>query len=299
MENKEGIESLETEDLSLDNNIKKATTLSTKLLISIIIISHIIVLLIGILISYFIFSNKKEYIFPPRYQDGPLYDIVETPSFQKHTHTLIYIHGLDNSPLKNAENMTTPLFPLVPNDTKVVLICAPYTYISRSKISGTSWFDIKAGPFELTPEYYSYTDVVINSKRIIELIDKEANELNGDYSKIFLYGYSQGACMSYYIAFNLGVGKELGGVASMSGVMFPEIFDEDTYNDNTKTHFLIGHGKEDEIFNIELHKKTIKKFDDYPNFERHYYDGIKHFIFDASKQDLQNFFHKYMKNESN
>lgn len=275
------------------NNLN--STKNSKKIKIILIISHIITLSIGFLICFFFFrkkDNDNNNNDKPRYEDGPLYDIIEKPSFVSHSNTLIYIHGLDNSPLKNAEKLIYPIFPLVPNDTKVVLICAPFTEIPKLNKSGTSWFDIKI-PFTLDNDSYNFNDVLKNSKRIINLIDKEAEELNGNYSEIFLFGYSQGACMSMYIGFNIQ--HELGGIVSLSGIVFPEVFTQPTFYNNTKTKFLVCHGENDKIFDVKMHKETYKKFINYSNFDFKYYNNVGHDSFDSSKYDIQNFFSNYMK----
>lgn len=275
------------------NNLN--STKNSKKIKIILIISHIITLSIGFLICFFFFrkkDNDNNNNDKPRYEDGPLYDIIEKPSFVSHSNTLIYIHGLDNSPLKNAEKLIYPIFPLVPNDTKVVLICAPFTEIPKLNKSGTSWFDIKI-PFTLDNDSYNFNDVLKNSKRIINLIDKEAEELNGNYSEIFLFGYSQGACMSMYIGFNIQ--HELGGIVSLSGIVFPEVLTQPTFFNNTKTKFLVCHGENDKIFDVKMHKETYKKFINYSNFDFKYYNNVGHDSFDSSKYDIQNFFSNYMK----
>ena len=276
------------------NNLN--STKKSKKFIIIIIITHIFTLTLGFLICFLFFrkkdNNNNNNNNKPRYEDGPLYDIIEKPSFVSHSNTLIYIHGLDNSPLKNAENLIYPIFPIVPNDTKVVLICAPFTEIPKLNKTGTSWFDIKI-PFTLDNDSYNFNDVLNNSKRIINLIDKEAEELNGNYSKIFLLGYSQGACMSMYIGFNIE--HELGGIVSLSGIVFPEVLSQPTFHNNTKTNFLVCHGEDDKVFDININKETFKKFENYLNFEFKYYKNVGHNSFESSKYDIQEFFSNFMK----
>jgi len=265
---------------------------SKKLIIILLILSHIFILLLGFIICYFfVKKDNNDNNNTLRYEDGPLYDIIEKPSFNSHSNTLIYIHGLDNSPLKNAEVLIYPIFPLVPNNTKVVLICAPFTEIPKLQKNGTSWFDIKI-PFKLDNDSYNFNDVLNNSKRIIELIDKEAEELGGNYSKIFLFGYSQGACMSMYIGFNIK--QELGGIVSLSGVLFPEVLTQSTFNNNTKTKFFICHGESDKVFDIKIHKETYKNFKNYSNFEFKYYKNIGHNSYESFKHDIQTFFSNNM-----
>ena len=56
-----------------------------------------------------------------------------------------------------------------------------------------SWFDILT--FEPHIKYHEKS-VRASTERITEVMKEEAKHLNGDYSKIFLGGFSQGAFMA-------------------------------------------------------------------------------------------------------
>jgi predicted esterase len=62
-----------------------------------------------------------------------------------------------------------------------------------------------------------------NANFICKIIKNEANILGGDYSKIFIGGFSQGCSMSFYIA--LTHPKLLGGALCLSCKLFPETRD--------------------------------------------------------------------------
>ena len=83
-----------------------------------------------------------------------------------------------------------------------------------------SWFDVRSlfAINENNVNLINFEDVNKSTKRIGEIIEKEAQYLKG-YNNIFLGGFSQGACMSIHIG--LSYEKTLGGIICVSGALFP------------------------------------------------------------------------------
>jgi len=114
-------------------------------------------------------------------------DIYLTP-FEEHKYTIIWLHGLGDT----AEGWLDCFYcecPIIPNqNTKVVMLTAPKQSVT---INGgavmTSWYDIMS--FSVPPKL-DEGSIATSTRRVCKVIDTEAKILKGDYSKIFLGGFS-------------------------------------------------------------------------------------------------------------
>ena len=61
-----------------------------------------------------------------------------------------------------------------------------------------------------------FEDMEKSGDRIKQLIKDEVKNVNNDYSKIFVGGFSQGACMSFHIG--LSFEYTLGGIVTFCGI---------------------------------------------------------------------------------
>ena len=154
-----------------------------------------------------------------------------------------------------------------------------------------SWFDVRSlfAINENNVNLINFDDVNKSTKRIGEIIEKEAQYLKG-YDNIFLGGFSQGACMSIHIG--LSYEKTLGGIICVSGALFPNTL---INKKNEKVPIFISHGDLDDQITKDIQQLSIKKIKHFPNLEEHYYPSIGHYIEDNTLADLTKFFHKYMK----
>ena len=69
-----------------------------------------------------------------------------------------------------------------------------------------------------------------SAERIIKLVDQEVEDLNGDYGKIVVGGFSQGACVAYSTF--LKIKHKIGAIVALSGHTPPiktELLDEDKF----------------------------------------------------------------------
>eukprot|EP00347_Sterkiella_histriomuscorum_P018729 403344400 len=168
----------------------------------------------------------------------------------EHKYTMIWMHGLGDS-----ANGFLDFFyssnSIVPNqNTKVVLLNAPSQAVTcNGGMKMNSWYDIMSLGKDIR---FDETQVQKSTKRVLSVISQEVADLNNDYSKIFIGGFSQGACMAIHCA--LSSEHILGGVLALSGHVFPFMLemiqeDQDGVYENKKKHLKLFayHGKDDEV----------------------------------------------------
>lgn len=195
--------------------------------------------------------------------------IILTPSSHPER-TLIFIHGLGD----NADSISSVFTECdsVPANTKIICVQSPFANVSKFNQPMNSWFDIKANLYQKSG--YSISDVKTNSKPIIDLIETEAKFYKSNYSKIFIGGFSQGCCMSLYIAFSFK--SQLGGVIALSGVLFPEISENESLLLSHKSlPIFIGHGTNDDMVNYEKAMQSYTAIKTFPkiSFNIVHYEG--------------------------
>ena len=137
----------------------------------------------------------------------------------KYTHCIIWLHGLGDRPENMVNLFTKDIIINKLNSTKIILLRAPLmkmSYYKKKRL--TSWFDIFSFPLN-SRDTYNFEDAKKSSNFLRNIIEKEANIL-GDYQKIFIGGFSQGACISLFTALNFE--KLLGGVIACSGFLFEQ-----------------------------------------------------------------------------
>jgi predicted esterase len=182
-------------------------------------------------------------------------DIILTPK-EGYNSVLIFMHGLGDS----AEGF----FPFfidsnrpIPNKMKVILLNAPQAKVTiNGGMVMNSWYDIY--DFNRTPKSYSNNDVEKNAKNVETIIQSEAEqkEISGDYSKIFLGGFSQGSFMSLFVG--LQINENIGGIVGLSGALFPTV---KLTEEKKKLPLLLCHGKYDEVIQYEYAIESYKRLD--------------------------------------
>jgi len=217
-------------------------------------------------------------------------DITLTPS-NGYTSVLIWMHGLGDSALGFKDFFDSPISPL-PKAMKVVLLTAPTAPVTiNGGMKMTSWYDIRS--FDRSEDSIQKSDVIKNSNRVKNVIDEEAKKLGGDYSKIILGGFSQGACMSLHIG--LTDDKVYGGLVILSGLLFP--FSGTNINSSKKNMpIFIGHGKYDDVIPIMMANFTYQSIlSDQTIFNNLVYKSYNegHTITSDEIQDMKEFLSKF------
>ena len=297
IEEKVGIKGSEQKEeyLVQDNQVTKTSEpmqFKYKLII-IIAISFIIVGIITVTVLILLKkddSNNNEHEDDDDEEEDPievLPPIIINPT-EEYTHCIIWLHGLDNSP-ENFQKLFGEEIPFIKqNNTKIILMRAPYQNVTYWGNNMTSWFDLFTFPID-DPDCYNFTDVNNSRRMLAKVIRQEAKLLKGQYQNIFVGGHSQGACISLYTAYNLK--KLIGGVLACSGILFEQA---EIVGDKNKLKVFLAHGDKDQAIPFVYHKETVKRIENFEGVKKFYYEGHGHSIADFEKVDMGGFLNDSM-----
>ena len=297
IEEKVGIKGSEQKEeyLVQDNQVTKTSDqmqFKYKLII-IIAISFIIVGIITVTVLILLKkddSNNNEHEDDDEEEEDPievLPPIIINPT-EEYTHCIIWLHGLDNSP-ENFQKLFGEEIPFIKqNNTKIILMRAPYQNVTYWGNNMTSWFDLFTFPID-NPDCYNFTDVNNSRRMLAKVIRQEAKLLKGQYQNIFVGGHSQGACISLYTAYNLK--KLIGGVLVCSGILFEQA---EIVGDKNKLKVFLAHGDKDQAIPFVYHKETVKRIENFEGVKKFYYEGHGHSIADFEKVDMGGFLNDSM-----
>ena len=297
IEEKVGIKGSEQKEeyLVQDNQVTKTSEpmqFKYKLII-IIAISFIIVGIITVTVLILLKkdnSNNNEQEDDEDEEEDPievLPPIIINPT-EEYTHCIIWLHGLDNSP-ENFQKLFGEEIPFIKqNNTKIILMRAPYQNVTYWGNNMTSWFDLFTFPID-DPDCYNFTDVNNSRRMLAKVIRQEAKLLKGQYQNIFVGGHSQGACISLYTAYNLK--KLIGGVLVCSGILFEQA---EIVGDKNKLKVFLAHGDKDQAIPFVYHKETVKRIENFEGVKKFYYEGHGHSIADFEKVDMGGFLNDSM-----
>ena len=262
-------------------------------LIIIISISFIIVGIITVTVLILLKkdnSNNNEHEDDEDEEEDPievLPPIIINPT-EEYTHCIIWLHGLDNSP-ENFQKLFGEEIPFIKqNNTKIILMRAPYQNVTYWGNNMTSWFDLFTFPID-DPDCYNFTDVNNSRRMLAKVIRQEAKLLKGQYQNIFVGGHSQGACISLYTAYNLK--KLIGGVLVCSGILFEQA---EIVGDKNKLKVFLAHGDKDLAIPFAYHKETVKRIENFEGVRKYYYRNHGHDITDYEKVDMSGFLNDSM-----
>ena len=184
-------------------------------------------------------------------KDGSIY---LTPSSGKYNYVLIFLHGLFQTPQDIVSKYkTNGLF----SNFKIIFPSAPMrptTPAGGKKIH--SWYDISRITVDKSPikeEEIDFKQFDESSQIIKKLITEEAKALNGDYNKIFLGGYSQGACLTFDVG--LSFSYKLGGIFAFCGMPFKHT--KINRKNKEKLNICVGLGSNDNYFPLKQTKNQI------------------------------------------
>lgn len=146
---------------------------------------------------------------------------------------ILLLHGWTGD-----ENSMWAFVSRLPKNALLVAPRAPHDVVSE-QYSGHSWVARKSG------EWSWLDDFRPSASELNALIDKLAQQLDGDFSKFNLVGFSQGAAMSYaYALLNPGRVSKVAGLAGF----VPERCESEAAKLPLKgVRALIAHGRQDQI----------------------------------------------------
>ena len=188
---------------------------------------------------------------------GEKREIILTPESAPIEYSLIWMHGLGDSadgflPIFINEDLN----PLTEN-FRVRLLTAPMARVTINQgMMCNSWYDIRS--FDRSEDSIDFKEVQANSEYIQSIIQEEVDSHNGDPSKVFVGGFSQGCAMALHNGINYsnmlkGKGTNLAGIVALSGYLFPQT--KLTEPEQTPP-VLICHGEEDEVVNFKFSKES-------------------------------------------
>ena len=200
------------------------------------------------------FSCIRNFFYPSTYleetRDND--DIILTPKNIEPTSILIFLHGLGDTGDGYIATFNSSEKP-IPESMKVILPTAPLSPVTLyNDQEMRSWFNVKNYKNE---EDISKEEFQNNSKRINDIINREVKNVNGDYKKIFIGGFSQGACIALNVGLNFE--KELGGIIVFSGILFP-FCTNNIKEEKLDIPIYIGHGINDDIISVKLAKMSYE-----------------------------------------
>jgi predicted esterase len=251
-----------------------------KKIIIIILIIILILLSIGLIVILILYikekdSNKSSDESPFNRINYPNSDIELIPKSGKYNYVLIWMHGVTSNPEYHINSFDKKDGPISDN-FKIILPCAPISYVDKFKSNVTSWFNI----FGNIQDPIQEKDVDIISmnesgNRIKKIIENEAKNLNNDYKKIFVGGFSQGASMTYHVG--LSFEHVLGGIIALSGFpVFSTPVNENNF-DNLNIFCVLG-GEDTFIrFDYELNH-TLTVLSRLKKLDLHIFKNEKHAV---------------------
>ncbi len=209
------------------------------------------------------------------------------PKKNQYKYVYIFMHGLFASPLNFVDIFDQYDGPL-PDTFKIILPCAPVQNADFNKGKPTtSWFNISAKyGGEIYEDCIDYNQLEMSSNKIKKIIHEEAKLLKGDYSKIFVSGFSQGACLSFHIG--LSFEYLLGGIACFCGI--PVSYTKINPNNKKNLNIFVALGWKDNFFQLNFSKDQIKNIiGRNPNLVVKEYRNNAHQVYDDELFDLKQF----------
>lgn len=129
---------------------------------------------------------------------------------------------------------------------------APERHNTVANKKTASWFDVFERTFEKPfEEVISTKEIHESAEQIRKIVDRELAILNGDSSRLFIAGFSQGCGLAMHIG--LECTQRVGGIIAIAGYFFPIT---QIHDSNKETPMLIIHGKKDTIRPWEQVKST-------------------------------------------
>lgn len=122
-------------------------------------------------------------------------------------------------------------------------------------VEGYSWFSLDFLPQKQFK--YNYKELKESKSKIFSFISNACKAYKLDSTQIFIMGYSQGAIMSYDLAFSKP--EKIKGVIALSGYILPE--SKQLKTDAGKlmnVNFFIGHGDMDQVVDYKAAEEANK-----------------------------------------
>jgi predicted esterase len=270
-------------DLDDDSSQKNKKKNMIILVVSLILI----VLAIGIILYFVLKPSSKDEVDESPFEVKKI-DDTETqliPKSGKYDYIFIFMHGLLGKPEEYLKTFNKKDGP-IPDNFKIILPCASVEFVTRLNMSTTSWFDLAGKDGDvIVEEDMNVNDMDRNADRIEKIIQNEVKDLNYNYSRVFVGGFSQGACMSFHIG--LRFNYTLGGIVTFCGIPISKTKIREG-RENLNILSFIG-GKDIYIpynYSKPQYAKILKNF---TNLNLKPYDEEEHAVADSELKDVKDF----------
>lgn len=215
-----------------------------------------------------------------------VYPGIRHPAKAAHTATVIFLHGLGDSPLgwtffaeeaarQNRLNHVKFIFPEAPNQ--------PVTL--NYGMTMPSWYDIKALGDVIGQQ--DEEGILASIERLKQMI-KEEIDSGIPSNRIVVGGFSQGCAIS--LSTSVVYDKPLAGVVGLSGYLpIHEKLAAIQPSANANTPYFIGHGTADQVVKFEfgkLSKELLVKQFHRTKLEWHQYPNMVHTVSPEEIQDV-------------
>eukprot|EP00123_Amoebidium_parasiticum_P000384 comp10940_c0_seq1/m.5517 comp10940_c0_seq1/g.5517 ORF comp10940_c0_seq1/g.5517 comp10940_c0_seq1/m.5517 type:complete len:218 (-) comp10940_c0_seq1:208-861(-) len=206
---------------------------------------------------------------------------------EKHTATLIFLHGLGDS-----GHGWSPVMKMIRSKhMKIICPHAPNQKVTLNMgMRMPSWFDL----FGLSPNDPEDAPGIKESAKKVQGIIEEEIKAGIPSNRIFLGGFSQGGAISLYAG--LTFGQPLGGLTALSTWVplrseWPAIMNEA----NKKTPIFMAHGNADQVVPYQWGKMSAEKLKEFGlDITFKTYPGMGHSACDEEIEDLQEFVTKIL-----
>lgn len=174
----------------------------------------------------------------------------------KSTHSFIMLTGFTMNS-SDMQYYSSYINKFIPKDVKIKYI---YPQPPTRKITCydgqkyRAWFDYLNELVENEDDDINPEHLLEQCKRIHDILDKEVKKYKGDHSKIFICGYSQGACVS--LDSGISYPKKIGGVIAFKGHINSDI---DKYV-KSKQDIWATHSKGDNTIGYDVAEEYYKKY---------------------------------------
>ncbi|KAJ6604153.1 phospholipase carboxylesterase [Mycena vulgaris] len=211
----------------------------------------------------------------------PSQEILVIPASQKHTASVIFVHGLGQTTFTWRAMILEGLVPNLPHVEWILPQASNKAVTYYRGMSRPSWFNIATLP----PGDAEFDEAAIaESIGIIENLIISQIHRGVDSRRILLVGFSQGAALSLMVA--LSTLHDLGGVASLSGWIPPRARDQMIASPNVP--ILWCHGTADLEIPIAVGENAVSYLKKHLRDKVQYktYPGLEHTINDEEVDDL-------------
>lgn len=170
------------------------------------------------------------------------------------TPVLIILHGYGSN-----ENTAHELSNTIGEKLLCFSLKAPY----NNKEGGGRWFNMKF--LEYKKFRNNYRQAAESRKKILSFISQACRKYNGDSTRVYVMGFSQGAMMAYDIGINAP--EKVRGVIAMSGRIMEETRNAATdWGRVQSLQVLVAHGYKDDVIIYQdalsaiefLNQKSVK-----------------------------------------